>query len=105
MGREDNLTYNATLVLRALSVGHRYGFDLMRATELPSGTVYPILRRLESGGLVRSRWENETKAFSEGRPRRRYYEATAQGLAALSEALERLAAQRRLLDLPAAGTP
>ena len=101
----DDLTYNATLVLRALSVGHGYGFDLMRATELPSGTVYPILRRLEAGGLVRSRWENETKAHGEGRPRRRYYEATATGRALLAESLERLASQRRLLDLPAPGMP
>ncbi|HEX6363482.1 MAG TPA: helix-turn-helix transcriptional regulator [Albitalea sp.] len=105
MGREDNLSYNATLVLRALSVGHRYGFDLMNATELPSGTVYPILRRLEQGGLVRSRWENETDAHAQGRPRRRYYEATAGGRRVLADALERLAAQRRLLDLPARGAP
>ncbi len=104
MGRDD-LTWNATLVLRALSAGHRYGFDLMRATELPSGTVYPILRRLEHGGLVRSRWENETKAHADGRPRRRYYEATSPGLKALAAALERLNAQRQLLDLPAPGTP
>jgi PadR family transcriptional regulator, regulatory protein PadR len=104
MGRDD-LTYNTTLVLRALAVGHRYGFDLMRATELPSGTVYPILRRLEAGGMVRSSWENETRAHADGRPRRRYYEATQAGQAALSEALERIHAQRRLLDMPAPGMP
>ena len=104
MGR-DELTYNTTLVLRALAVGHRYGFDLMRATELPSGTVYPILRRLEAGGMVRSLWENEERAHADGRPRRRYYEATAAGQAALSEALERIHAQRRLLDMPAPGMP
>lgn len=101
----DDLSYNAALVLRALVLGHRYGFDLMRVTELPSGTVYPILRRLESSGLLRSRWESETKAHADGRPRRRYYEATASGKATLADSLEKLQQHRRLLDLTAPGTP
>lgn len=100
-----NLSWNALLVLRALALGHRYGFDLMRVTELPSGTVYPILRRLAAGGLAVSRWEDEGKAQAEGRPRRRYYEPTAAGRAALAEGLERIQAQSRLLDLPVGGTP
>jgi PadR family transcriptional regulator, regulatory protein PadR len=99
----NNLTWNAMLVLRALGLGHRYGFDLMRVTELPSGTIYPILRRLEASGLVRSRWEEDDTAQSEGRPRRRYYAPTAEGRAALAEGLERIQAQSRLLDLPASG--
>ena len=51
------LGYNAAVVLQALVNGHRYGFEIMRAAELPSGTVYPLLRRLEAAELVRSRWE------------------------------------------------
>lgn len=97
----NNLTWNAMLVLRALGLGHGYGFDVMRVTELPSGTIYPILRRLEASGLVRSRWEGDETAQSEGRPRRRYYAQTAEGRAALAEGLERIQAQSRLLDLPA----
>lgn len=89
------LSYNAALVLQALRTGHPYGFEIMRVTELPSGTVYPLLRRLEDAGLVESRWE-ETDPSEQGRPRRRYYEVTAEGARALSAALERLAAQRRL---------
>ena len=46
------LNWNATLVLQALTQGHGYGFEIMNATLLPSGTVYPILRRLEAGELV-----------------------------------------------------
>ena len=42
------LTYPTTLVLQALLQGHHHGFDIMDATSLPSGTVYPILRRLEA---------------------------------------------------------
>ena len=47
------------LVLQALLDGHHHGFDIMDATGLPSGTVYPILRRLDAEGVVRSRWEKE----------------------------------------------
>ena len=41
------LTYPTTLVLHALANGVRHGFDVIDATGLASGTVYPILRRLE----------------------------------------------------------
>ena len=44
------LTYPTALVLQALASGYHYGFDIMDATGLPSGTVYPVLRRLETGG-------------------------------------------------------
>ena len=53
------LTYPTALVLQALLDGHHHGFDVMDATGLPSGTVYPILRRLDAEGCVRSRWEKE----------------------------------------------
>lgn len=90
------LSFNTTLVLQGMSRGHRYGFELMRVTGLPSGTVYPILTRLEAAGLVRSRWEAEEKAHEQGRPRRRYYEMTSEGEARLQEAVERLARQSHL---------
>jgi PadR family transcriptional regulator, regulatory protein PadR len=92
------VSYSAALVLQALAHGVGYGFEVMRATDLPSGTVYPLLRRLEDGGLVRSRWENESKAHGEGRPPRRYYEITAAGARSLASAKGRLAAQRALFD-------
>ena len=47
-----NLTYTTALVLQALSRGFHHGFDIMDATGLPSGTVYPILRRLDREGLL-----------------------------------------------------
>jgi PadR family transcriptional regulator PadR len=83
------LTYPTTLVLHALSRGYHYGFDIMDATGLPSGTVYPILRRLDREGLVRSRWEAEAQARREQRPSRRYYELTAAGERTLADALNR----------------
>jgi len=57
----------------------RYGFDLARATGLASGTLYPILMRLEERGLLAARWE-----FAEGRPRH-VYRLTAEGLAVAQE--------------------
>ena len=83
------LTRPTTLVLLALSRGHRHGFDVLDATGLESGTVYPILRRLDDGGLGRSRWEAVQRARDEGRPPRRYYELTGAGAEALREALAR----------------
>jgi DNA-binding PadR family transcriptional regulator len=97
------VSYSAALVLQALAQGHGYGFEVMRVTRLPSGTVYPLLRRLENTSLVRSRWEDEAQAHAEGRPPRRYYEPTASGSAALATARERLSQQWALFGDPVAG--
>ena len=53
----------------------RYGYELARATGLASGTLYPILMRLEERGLLEARWE-----LAERRPRH-VYRLTADGLA------------------------
>ena len=76
-------------VLHAVSAGHRYGFDIIDATGLASGTVYPALGRLEDAGFVRSGWEDARVAQEEKRPPRRYYTMTATGNAALADAGER----------------
>jgi DNA-binding PadR family transcriptional regulator len=83
------LTYPTTLVLQALLQGHHYGFEIMDAVALPSGTVYPILRRLDAEGLLRSRWEKEGVARREQRPPRRYYELTAAGRTFAQDAITR----------------
>src|SRR5579875_1985762 len=67
------LSHSAALILKALSLGYRFGFDIMEVTGLPSGTVYPALRRLERDALVASQWEPEADATASGRPARRYY--------------------------------
>ena len=97
------LNWNATLVLQALTQGHGYGYEIMNATLLPSGTVYPILRRLEAGDRVRSTWEDEGDAHAEGRPARRIYVATASGRAALADARARMVAQQQLFGDLATG--
>lgn len=105
MGSTPNtpLSYNGAVVLQALAQGLGYGFEIMRAAHLPSGTVYPLLRRMEAAGYVASRWEDADRAHDEGRPPRRYYQATAEGRAALAEARERVLAQQMLFDADVAG--
>ena len=83
------LSAATALVLDALDRGARHGFDILDATGLPSGTVYPILRRLEQDGLARSRWESAKIAQQEQRPPRRYYVLTTAGDALVHEARER----------------
>lgn len=83
-------------MLQALARGFRFGFDVMDATGLPSGTVYPALRRLEAQGLVHSDWEPDSEARVQGRPRRRYYELSAAGRRKLGEAETRYRALSKL---------
>jgi DNA-binding PadR family transcriptional regulator len=56
-----------------------YGFELSRITQLTSGTMYPILARLEMQGWVVSFWEDPQEHEAQGRPRRRYYRLTSNG--------------------------
>jgi len=88
MGR-NYLSYTVAIILRTLENGYQYGFDIMDVTGLPSGTVYPALRRLEDAGLVKSKWEKHALAQAEARPPRKYYELTKAGREALVEALSR----------------
>ena len=83
------LSLSATVVLQAVANGYGYGFDIMDATGLPSGTVYPALRRMEASGLVTSKWEDAAVAQREQRPPRKYYDVTRSGRLALAEAVER----------------
>jgi len=84
-----NLSFSGTAILQALAHGYQYGFDIMDVTGLPSGTVYPALRRLEEARLVESKWEPEAIARNDQRPVRKYYNLTSTGKAALTESLGR----------------
>jgi PadR family transcriptional regulator, regulatory protein PadR len=65
-------------VFLADTSARQYGYDLMKAARLASGTLYPMLARLEDEGLVSSEWE-PPPADAGGRPPRRYYRLTAEG--------------------------
>ena len=70
----------------------RYGLELMREADVKSGSLYPILDRLEDEGWVAGEWE-ETTAQEAGRPRRRYYRLTAEGVVAGTREVQRARAR------------
>lgn len=70
----------------------RYGLDLMRVTGLPSGTLYPILQRLQDAGWVEAEWE-QIDPVEQARPARRYYHLTPTGAESARLALAELHAQ------------
>ena len=76
-------------VLLADPAAEHYGLDLMRDTKLTSGSLYPILQRLETAGWLAGRWE-EVDASKAGRPRRRYYTLTKDGVAESRQSLAEL---------------
>ena len=71
----------------------RYGLEIGRAASVRSGSLYPILDDLEQAGMLSGEWE-DVDPHSAGRPRRRHYRLTGEGVAvataALREAQERL---------------
>jgi DNA-binding PadR family transcriptional regulator len=93
MPERMNLTYTSGLILTAVAMGLSYGFDIIDHTGLPSGTVYPALRRLESGHLIESIWDHKN-ADKSGGPPRKHYRITRLG----REHLERLRARYPLLE-------
>ncbi len=91
MGRPIRLTIPTQLVLQVLLSDpdeERYGLEITAATGLRSGTVHPILARLEGLGWLTSRWE-DVDPRREARPARRYYVLTASGRAEAGQALAR----------------
>jgi DNA-binding PadR family transcriptional regulator len=80
MARRPNTSRQTQILLTALSEGSgvwRHGYDLSRETGLKSGTLYPILIRLEQQGWLEARWEDEP---APGKPRRHLYRLTALGV-------------------------
>jgi PadR family transcriptional regulator, regulatory protein PadR len=55
-----------------------YGLEIIRARGVKSGTLYPLLDRLEAAGVLESVWE-DLNPTEEGRPRRRIYHLTGIG--------------------------
>ncbi len=81
-GRELRMTLPTQRVLQALLIDpsvEKYGLEICAEAGLASGTIHPILARLESVGWVISKWE-DINPHTEGRPRRRYYHLTPDGI-------------------------
>ena len=96
MALELKLSHTAAIILQAIHAGHVYGFSVMEATGLPSGTVYPALRRLERDGLIRSQWEAQSIAEAGLRPPRKYYKLTRSGKGTLEASQKRYPLLARL---------
>lgn len=102
------MTLPTQFVLRALlehPAQEMYGLEICAAAELPSGTIHPILARLERAGWLDSRWE-AVDPKEQGRPRRRYYRLSPDGIVLARHALAKAhaaatkLASRRLHPLP-----
>lgn len=82
-----------------------YGLEIGQEVGLPSGTVHPILARLEGVGWVESRWE-DVDPREMGRPARRYYRLTGAGVAAARQALAQAYRPSRIgWAIPVVGEP
>lgn len=97
MVQEAKLSHTAALILHAINAGFVYGFSIMEMTGLPSGTVYPAMRRLERDELIRSQWEKQSIADAEQRPARKYYRLTAAGKTTLDASRRRYPLLERLI--------
>ena len=69
------------------------GADIAKTTRLASGTLYPILARLERFGLLESEWEDVDPTEVQ-RPRKRLYRVTAVGDASRRTSLQELLPER-----------
>jgi PadR family transcriptional regulator, regulatory protein PadR len=62
------------------------GADIAREIGIGSGTLYPLLQRLENAGWLKSEWEKIDPSEA-GRPRRRHYKLTGRGQTNAARAL------------------
>jgi PadR family transcriptional regulator len=89
--KEPRLTAPTLKVLGALmSPIQASGAEIGRTTNIPSGTLYPILLRLEDAGWVESEWETADPTELE-RPRRRLYRITGVGAKKTTAAIREIA--------------
>jgi PadR family transcriptional regulator, regulatory protein PadR len=90
MGNRDRNPRMSLQTLRVLEAflenpaDEQSGADVQKRSGVASGTLYPILLRLESAGWFVSRWE-AIDPVTAGRPRRRLYRLTPSGLTRASE--------------------
>ncbi len=93
--------YTDTIILRQLSQGDSYGYQINKRVseisqgglELKEATLYTAFRRLEGAGLIRSYWGDENTGA-----RRRYYAITQAGLQRLVQDCENWQETRRLIN-------
>jgi DNA-binding PadR family transcriptional regulator len=96
------MTESTQRVLRMLlddPTAEKYGLEICKAVGLAPGTVHPILYKFEELGWLRSRFE-EIDPSDAGRPRRRFYRLTPDGMDFASDALARVRKPQRQTGRP-----
>ncbi|AYF78028.1 PadR family transcriptional regulator [Nocardia yunnanensis] len=91
------MTTSVAKVLREFledPTARQYGFDLMKSCHIPSGSLYPILLRLEKAGWIVGHFE-DIDPSTEGRPPRKYYTMTPEGALSATRELAKLSAALR----------
>ena len=89
------------LLLAALAAGVAHGYAIITALrersggtfDLPEGTIYPALHRLERAGFIAGRWQDTANGI-----RRRYYQITVRGRQALMDRLQEWQRFSRAMD-------
>ena len=104
MGRKLRATGATLDVLEALLLPDEelYGLKIAKTVDRPTGSVFPILARLEDLGWVVSEWE-QGDPVTRG-PRRRFYRLSPEGLAGARTMLEEHRAGRRTVGVRTAGS-
>jgi PadR family transcriptional regulator PadR len=74
--------------------GRHWGYDLSRRSGVRSGVLYPILHRMLEEGWLTDGWEDASEV-KEGRPPRRYYMATEEGISHFGAILQRARSDSR----------
>jgi PadR family transcriptional regulator, regulatory protein PadR len=88
MADQLQITLSVLKVLREMfdrPLAEHYGLELMKGAGLKSGTLYPILSRLEKAGWIEGEWQDG--ADLGGRPPRKYYKMTTDGMSLARQAL------------------
>lgn len=89
--KQPELSNTQELIMSVIEFRQLYGLEISKSIskatdgkrKIPVGSLYPILKRLEAKGFVKSEWGETTEA-REG-ARRRYYSLTGAGSSALAE--------------------
>ena len=95
------ITHSLIQVMTALvddSQGRHWGYDLSKRSGVRSGALYPILHRMVEEGWLTDGWEDVSE-ITEGRPPRRYYVLTADGLSQMGAILQTAGADSRFRAL------
>jgi DNA-binding PadR family transcriptional regulator len=81
----------------------RWGYELLKQSDVKRSTLYPALTRLEDAGWIKGDWEDINEE-AEGRPARRYYRLTLEGSRSAQEAVGKALTPTQLSFRPSLGT-